>query len=58
MTNVQVHRDGQIHEIIFERGKTIQHLTVIGETDHNGTTTRFKADLKFLKKQQIMNLIF
>ncbi|MGN7477753.1 DNA topoisomerase (ATP-hydrolyzing) subunit B [Solibacillus silvestris] len=49
-TIVQVHRDGKIHEIIFERGHTVQKLTVIGETDHTGTTTRFKADSEIFKE--------
>ncbi|TKI68319.1 DNA topoisomerase (ATP-hydrolyzing) subunit B [Lysinibacillus mangiferihumi] len=49
-TIVQVHREGQIHEIKFERGQTKQALTVIGETDHNGTTTRFKADPEIFKE--------
>ncbi|MGE7842867.1 DNA topoisomerase (ATP-hydrolyzing) subunit B [Lysinibacillus sp. NPDC093712] len=49
-TIVQVHREGHIHEIKFERGQTKQELTVIGETDHNGTTTRFKADPEIFKE--------
>src|SRR5690606_28090207 len=52
-TIVQVHRDGKIHEIIFERGHTAQKLTVIGETDHTGTTTRFKADSEIFKETTV-----
>ncbi|MER2114380.1 MAG: DNA topoisomerase (ATP-hydrolyzing) subunit B [Solibacillus isronensis] len=52
-TIVQVHRDGKIHEIIFERGQTVQKLTVIGETDHTGTTTRFKADSEIFKETTV-----
>lgn len=52
-TVVQVHRDGKIHEIIFERGQTVQKLTVIGETDHTGTTTRFKADSEIFKETTV-----
>lgn len=52
-TIVQVHRDGKIHEIIFERGHTVQQLTVIGETDHTGTTTRFKADSEIFKETTV-----
>lgn len=51
-TIVQVHRDGKVHEIIFERGHTKQKLTVIGETDRTGTTTRFKADTEIFKETQ------
>lgn len=41
---VFVHRDGQIHYIKFERGVTCGDLTVIGETDHTGTTIHFQPD--------------
>ena len=41
---VQVHRDGKIHEMKFARGKVVQAMTVIGETDHTGTTVTFKPD--------------
>ena len=49
-TIVQVHRDEKIHEIKFARGQVSQSLTVIGETDYNGTTTRFKADPEIFKE--------
>ncbi|MGE7810945.1 DNA topoisomerase (ATP-hydrolyzing) subunit B [Lysinibacillus capsici] len=52
-TIVQVHREGHIHEIKFERGKTVQELMVIGDTDHNGTTTRFKADPEIFKETTV-----
>ena len=52
-TIVQVHRDGHIHEIKFERGQTVQPLKVIGDTDHNGTTTRFKADPEIFKETTV-----
>ena len=52
-TIVQVHRDGHIHEIIFERGKTVQPIKIIGDTDHNGTTTRFKADAEIFKETTV-----
>ncbi len=42
--NVYVHLDGKIHHQKFERGKPVMELTVIGETDHTGTTTHFKPD--------------
>ncbi|MCH1626794.1 DNA topoisomerase (ATP-hydrolyzing) subunit B [Fredinandcohnia quinoae] len=41
---VYVHRDQKVHFIKFERGVTTTPLTVIGETDHNGTITHFKPD--------------
>lgn len=52
-TIVQVHREGKIHEIKFERGKTVQALTVIGDTDYTGTTTRFKADAEIFKETTV-----
>ncbi|WP_427071399.1 DNA topoisomerase (ATP-hydrolyzing) subunit B [Lysinibacillus fusiformis] len=52
-TIVQVHREGHIHEIKFQRGKTIQELKIIGDTDHNGTTTRFKADPEIFKETTV-----
>lgn len=41
---VFVHRDGKIHYQKYERGVPSFDLKVIGETDHTGTTTRFKPD--------------
>ena len=41
---VQVHRDGKIHEMKFSRGHVTQEMTVIGTTDHTGTTVTFKPD--------------
>ena len=52
-TVVQVHREGHIHEIKFERGKTVQAFMVIGDTDYTGTTTRFKADPEIFKETTV-----
>lgn len=41
---IDVFRDNQIHHIEFARGKTIQDLSVTGETDIKGTRTEFKPD--------------
>ena len=41
---VQVHRDGKIYEMKFARGQVTQAMTVVGETDHTGTTVTFKPD--------------
>ena len=49
-TIVQVQRDGKVHEIKFERGHTVQKLKVVGETESNGTITRFKADDEIFKE--------
>ena len=41
---VQVHKDGKIHEMRFSRGSITQEITVIGTTDRTGTTVTFKPD--------------
>ena len=41
---VQVHKDGKIHEMRFSRGAITQEITVVGDTDHTGTTVTFKPD--------------
>ena len=41
---VQVHRDGKIHEMKFARGHVTEPMTIVGTTDHTGTTVTFKPD--------------
>jgi len=41
---VEVHKDGKIHQMKFSRGEITQHITVIGSTDKIGTSVRFKPD--------------
>ncbi|MBQ3090768.1 MAG: DNA topoisomerase (ATP-hydrolyzing) subunit B [Oscillospiraceae bacterium] len=41
---VQVHKDGKIHEMKFERGHVTQPITVVGQTDRTGTSVTFKPD--------------
>lgn len=41
---VRVHKDGKIYEMKFSRGEIIQGIKVVGETDRNGTSVRFKPD--------------
>ena len=41
---VQVHKDGKIHEMKFSRGHITQEMTIVGTTDHTGTTVTFKPD--------------
>lgn len=41
---VQVKRDGKVHQIKFARGITASPLEVIGETTETGTVTTFKPD--------------
>ena len=41
---VQVHKDGQIHQMRFSRGDITEAIHVVGRTDRTGTTVRFKPD--------------
>lgn len=47
---VQVHRDGNIHQQRYERGLVISDLEIVGETDRTGTTVKFKADNQIFKE--------
>ncbi len=50
---VRVHQDGKIHYMRFERGKKVEGLTVIGETDRTGTEVTFKADAEVFKETTV-----
>ena len=52
-TEVYVKRDGKLHSIKFERGQTMQPLSVVGEATETGTTTRFKADAEIFKETTV-----
>ncbi|MBQ3135034.1 MAG: DNA topoisomerase (ATP-hydrolyzing) subunit B [Oscillospiraceae bacterium] len=41
---VQVHKNGKIHQMKFARGHIAQEMTVIGDTDRTGTMVTFKPD--------------
>ena len=41
---VQVHKNGQIYEMKFSRGKITQEMKVVGTTTRTGTTVTFKPD--------------
>lgn len=41
---VEVHRNGKIHQMKFSRGEITQEMKIIGDTDHTGTYVRFKPD--------------
>ncbi len=41
---VQVHKNGQIYEMKFSRGKITQEMKVVGKTNRTGTTVTFKPD--------------
>ena len=46
----EVHRDGEIHVMEFEEGKTVQPLKVKGKTDKTGTIIKFKPDTSIFKQ--------
>ena len=41
---VTIQRDGGIHQMKFEKGKTVQSLQKIGDSNETGTKVRFLAD--------------
>ncbi len=43
-TEVTIQKDGGIFEMKFQRGKTVEPLTRIGDSDKTGTKVRFLAD--------------
>ncbi len=51
-TEVTIQRDGGIYQMKFERGKVIQSLTKIGDSDKTGTTVRFLADDTIFEKTE------
>ncbi len=51
--NVKVHVDGKIHHQEFKRGKVVDDLEIIGETDHRGTVVNFKPDAEIFQETTI-----
>ena len=47
---VEVSRDGQVHSMEFERGKTIKKLEVIGKAKGTGTLITFKPDAEIFRE--------
>jgi DNA gyrase subunit B len=46
----EIHRDGEIHVMEFEYGKTVQPLKVKGKTDKTGTIITFTPDATIFKQ--------
>lgn len=49
---VQIFTDGKIHEQIYERGKVVKPLTIIGDTDRKGTLVHFKPDAEIFEETE------
>lgn len=47
---VKVRRDGKIYAMRFERGHTSERMSVIGETEENGTIVTFKPDAEIFEE--------
>jgi DNA gyrase subunit B len=50
---VEVSRNGLVHHMRFERGKTIKKLEVIGKARHTGTYVTFKPDGEIFKETTV-----
>lgn len=47
---VEVHRDGKVHEMRFEEGKTVKQLEMTGTTEKRGTIVTFYPDATIFKQ--------
>src|SRR5580692_5256346 len=47
---VEVSREGEVHHMEVERGKTTKKLEVIGKAKHTGTLITFKPDLEIFRE--------
>lgn len=50
---VEVSRNGAVHHMRFERGKTIKKLEVIGKATRTGTYVTFKPDAEIFKETTV-----
>ena len=41
---VEVHKNGKIHRMKFERGNIVEKMHIVGDTEKTGTTVTFKPD--------------
>ncbi|OFX87415.1 MAG: DNA gyrase subunit B [Bacteroidetes bacterium GWF2_33_16] len=44
MLRAEIHRDGKMYEQVFERGKPVSDVKVLGNTEKRGTIITFKPD--------------
>ncbi|MDZ7836181.1 MAG: DNA topoisomerase (ATP-hydrolyzing) subunit B [Alkalibacterium sp.] len=50
---VDVHKNGKIHHMRFERGDVVTDLKEIGDSDKSGTVVRFKADAEIFQETTV-----
>ncbi len=50
---VEVSRDGEVHQMEFERGKTTKKLHVIGKAKNTGTLITFKPDPEIFRETTV-----
>ncbi len=50
---VEVSRDGKVHHMKFERGKTVKKLEVIGKARSTGTFISFKPDAEIFRETTV-----
>jgi DNA gyrase subunit B len=53
LLKVEVHKDGEIHEMTFERGEKASDLVVTGTTDRTGTTVTWFADPEIFSTTEV-----
>ena len=50
---VEIHREGKVHEMAFSRGKRTRSLEVTGDSTNTGTTITFKPDSQIFSTTEI-----
>ncbi len=50
----EIKRDGKVHRIRFERGKTVESLQTIGNTKETGTKISFKPDPEIFEETEFV----
>ncbi len=53
LLKVEVHKDGEVHEMSFERGEKASDLVVTGTTDRTGTTVTWFADPEIFSTTEV-----
>jgi len=51
---VEVHKEGKLHRMSFARGGRDEELSVVGDTEHTGTTVIFKPDAEIFSTVEVL----